>query len=89
MNISYFVKVFCSLIFAHRQLCNLQLAKLAGNKVVATCGGSDKAMLLKKLGVDRVINYREEDVKTVSFGGFFFWIRAYMNGLVRDLLATT
>ncbi|KNA21720.1 hypothetical protein SOVF_040850 [Spinacia oleracea] len=43
----------------------VQLAKLAGNKVVATCGGSDKAMLLKKLGVDRVINYREEDVKTV------------------------
>ncbi|KAL2927588.1 Prostaglandin reductase-3 [Bienertia sinuspersici] len=43
----------------------VQLAKLAGNKVVATCGGSDKAMLLKKLGVDRVINYKEEDVKTV------------------------
>ncbi|XP_021731736.1 prostaglandin reductase-3-like [Chenopodium quinoa] len=43
----------------------VQLAKLAGNKVIATCGGSDKAMLLKKLGVDRVINYKEEDVKTV------------------------
>lgn len=43
----------------------VQLAKLAGNKVLATCGGKDKAMLLKGLGVDRVINYREEDVKTV------------------------
>uniref|UniRef100_A0A803LNU0 Enoyl reductase (ER) domain-containing protein n=1 Tax=Chenopodium quinoa TaxID=63459 RepID=A0A803LNU0_CHEQI len=41
------------------------LAKLAGNKVIATCGGSDKAMLLKKLGVDRVINYKEENIKTV------------------------
>lgn len=43
----------------------VQLAKLAGNKVVATCGGKDKAMLLKELGVDRVINYKEEDIKTV------------------------
>ncbi|KAJ8423302.1 hypothetical protein Cgig2_002565 [Carnegiea gigantea] len=42
----------------------VQLAKLAGNKVVATCGGKDKAMLLKELGVDRVINYKEEDIKT-------------------------
>lgn len=43
----------------------VQLAKLAGNKVVATCRGSDKAMLLKKIGADRVINYKEEDIKTV------------------------
>ncbi|KAI8025564.1 Prostaglandin reductase-3 [Camellia lanceoleosa] len=40
------------------------LAKLAGNKVVATCGGKEKAMLLKDLGVDRVIDYRAEDIKT-------------------------
>ena len=32
----------------------VQLAKAAGNHVVATCGGSEKAALLKKLGADRV-----------------------------------
>lgn len=43
----------------------VQLAKQAGNHVVATCGGADKAELLKKLGADRVINYRTENVKEV------------------------
>lgn len=43
----------------------VQLAKLAGNTVVATCGGKEKAMLLKNLGVDRVIDYKAEDIKTV------------------------
>ncbi|XP_022897852.1 probable quinone oxidoreductase [Olea europaea var. sylvestris] len=43
----------------------VQLAKLAGNKVVATCGGKEKAKLLKDLGVDRVIDYKEENIKTV------------------------
>lgn len=43
----------------------MQLAKLAGNKVVATCGGKEKAMLLKELGVDRVIDYKVENIKTV------------------------
>lgn len=43
----------------------VQLAKLAGNTVVATCGGQDKAKLLKELGVDRVIDYKAEDIKTV------------------------
>ncbi|XP_051136817.1 uncharacterized protein LOC127255355 [Andrographis paniculata] len=43
----------------------VQLAKLAGNKVIATCGGKDKAQLLKDLGVDRVIDYKVEDIKTV------------------------
>ncbi|XP_062022887.1 uncharacterized protein LOC133739170 [Rosa rugosa] len=43
----------------------VQLAKLAGNKVVATCGGADKAKLLKELGVDRVIDYKAEDIKIV------------------------
>jgi NADPH:quinone reductase-like Zn-dependent oxidoreductase len=36
----------------------VQLAKLAGCHVVATCGGADKARLLRELGVDRVINYK-------------------------------
>ncbi|EFJ16715.1 hypothetical protein SELMODRAFT_179322 [Selaginella moellendorffii] len=43
----------------------VQLAKLAGNKVIGTCGGSDKAALLSSLGVDRVIDYKAEDIKTV------------------------
>ncbi|XP_010269209.1 PREDICTED: probable quinone oxidoreductase [Nelumbo nucifera] len=43
----------------------VQLAKLAGNMVVATCGGEQKAALLKDLGVDCVINYKTEDIKTV------------------------
>ncbi|CAK7329863.1 unnamed protein product [Dovyalis caffra] len=43
----------------------VQLAKLAGNTVVATCGGKEKAILLKQLGVDRVIDYKAEDMKTV------------------------
>ncbi|KAK4284685.1 hypothetical protein QN277_001480 [Acacia crassicarpa] len=43
----------------------VQLAKLGGNKVVATCGGGLKAKLLKGLGVDRVIDYKSEDIKTV------------------------
>lgn len=43
----------------------MQLAKLAGNTVIATCGGEAKAVLLKDLGVDRVIDYKKEDIKTV------------------------
>jgi NADPH:quinone reductase-like Zn-dependent oxidoreductase len=40
----------------------VQLAKLAGHYVIGTCGGEDKAQLLKELGCDRVINYRKEDI---------------------------
>ncbi|VVB00619.1 unnamed protein product [Arabis nemorensis] len=43
----------------------VQLAKLAGNKVIATCGGSEKKKLLKELGVDRVIDYKAEDIETI------------------------
>ncbi|KAK9096901.1 hypothetical protein Sjap_022398 [Stephania japonica] len=42
-----------------------KLAKLAGNTVIATCGGKEKASLLKELGVDRVIDYKAEDIKSV------------------------
>jgi NADPH-dependent curcumin reductase CurA len=37
----------------------------AGNTVVATCGSEEKAALLRRLGADRVINYRKEDLKAV------------------------
>ncbi|KAG2635465.1 hypothetical protein PVAP13_2NG356603 [Panicum virgatum] len=43
----------------------VQLAKLAGNKVVATCGGESKAEFLASVGADRVINYRNESIKDV------------------------
>ncbi len=46
----------------------VQLAKLAGHHVVATCGGADKAALLKRLGVDRVINYRWAQLAAVWCG---------------------
>jgi hypothetical protein len=43
----------------------VQLAKLAGHTVVATCGGEAKVEMLKRLGADRVINYRKEKVRDV------------------------
>ena len=41
----------------------VQLAKLAGNTVVGTCGSAEKADLLRDLGVDRAVVYRDEDLK--------------------------
>lgn len=43
----------------------VQLAKLAGNHVIGTCGSPQKAELLQKLGCDRVINYRTENLDRV------------------------
>ena len=43
----------------------VQLAKAAGNAIVATCGSDDKAALLRRLGADRVVNYRKENLKDV------------------------
>jgi NADPH-dependent curcumin reductase CurA len=43
----------------------VQLAKLAGNHVIGTCGDDRKAELLKKLGCDRIINYRTENLDRV------------------------
>jgi len=40
----------------------VQLAKLAGNRVIGTCSSEEKAEHLRSLGCDRVINYRTEDV---------------------------
>ena len=39
----------------------IQLAKLRGARVIAKVGSSDKMDLVKKLGADFVINYREKD----------------------------
>ena len=43
----------------------VQLAKRAGNYVIGTCGTPEKADLLRRLGCDRPINYRDENVKQV------------------------
>lgn len=43
----------------------VQLAKLAGNHVVAVCGGGEKAALLARLGADRVVDHRREDLGAV------------------------
>ncbi|XP_022763360.1 prostaglandin reductase-3-like isoform X3 [Durio zibethinus] len=63
----------------------VQLAKVAGNKVVATCGGKEKARLLKELGVDRVIDYKTEDIKT--YQGKHGWKPSNYPGLVEKLLS--
>jgi NADPH-dependent curcumin reductase CurA len=43
----------------------VQLAKLAGNHVIGICGSDRKVELLKKLGCDRIINYRTENLDRV------------------------
>jgi NADPH-dependent curcumin reductase CurA len=52
----------------------VQLAKLAGNHVIGTCSSEQKAALLKKLGCDRTINYRTENLELVLK-------REYPNGI--------
>jgi len=42
-----------------------QLAKQAGNHVIGTCSSADKVDFLRGLGVDRPINYKEEDLAAV------------------------
>ncbi|OYD87806.1 alcohol dehydrogenase [Nostoc sp. 'Peltigera membranacea cyanobiont' 213] len=43
----------------------VQLAKLAGNHVIGTCSSEAKAKLLRKLGCDRIINYRTENLNQI------------------------
>lgn len=40
----------------------IQIAKLYGAKVIAATGSAEKAEKAKKLGVDEVINYREQNI---------------------------
>jgi len=40
----------------------VQFAKLAGCKVIGTCGSAAKAEELERLGCDHIINYKEQDV---------------------------
>jgi len=43
----------------------VQLARLRGCRVVAVCGGADKAAFVAGLGADRVIDYKRENVAEV------------------------
>ncbi|OWF50555.1 prostaglandin reductase-3-like [Mizuhopecten yessoensis] len=43
----------------------VQWAKKAGCHVIGTCSTEEKVEFLKKLGCDRPINYKKEDLKTV------------------------
>eukprot|EP01111_Echinosteliopsis_oligospora_P014320 TRINITY_DN5371_c0_g1_i1.p1 TRINITY_DN5371_c0_g1~~TRINITY_DN5371_c0_g1_i1.p1 ORF type:complete len:349 (-),score=117.58 TRINITY_DN5371_c0_g1_i1:131-1177(-) len=43
----------------------VQLAKLSGNHVIGTCGDASKIPFLKKIGCDRVINYKTEKLQDV------------------------
>ncbi len=43
----------------------VQLAKLAGNTVIGTCSSDEKAEMLRRLGCDRVVNYKTEDLDAV------------------------
>ena len=43
----------------------VQWAKLKGCHVIGTCSSKEKVDFLKKLGCDRVINYREENMDEV------------------------
>jgi NADPH-dependent curcumin reductase CurA len=43
----------------------VQLAKLRGCRVIAVCGGPEKGALVRRLGADRVIDHRTENVAEV------------------------
>lgn len=43
----------------------VQLAKLAGCHVIGTCSTEEKVQFLRRLGCDRPINYKKEDLKGV------------------------
>lgn len=43
----------------------VQLAKMAGNHVIGTCSSQEKVDMLKALGCDRVVNYKQESLADV------------------------
>ncbi len=61
----------------------IQMAKIAGARVLTLAGSADKVAFCKQLGADRVINYKQEDIETAfeaekiqvildSIGGNYF-----------------
>ncbi len=43
----------------------VQLAKLAGCHVIGTCSSDEKVEFLRRLGCDRPVNYKREDLKAI------------------------
>lgn len=68
----------------------VQLAKLAGCRVVGTCSSADKAALLRALGCDRVVNYRHESLDAVlkkEFPKVGYWANPIANVAVAVAVA--
>lgn len=66
----------------------VQLAKLSGCHVVATCGGQRKADALRSLGIERVIDYKKEDVQEVLTTEYQRGIDVIYEGVGGEMLVT-
>ncbi|KAJ1399941.1 hypothetical protein SESBI_29919 [Sesbania bispinosa] len=64
----------------------IQLAKLAGNTVVAACEGGSNSKLMKELGVDIVIDYHSQDIKMVLMKEFSKGIDIIYESVGGDML---
>jgi len=65
-----------------------QFAKIAGNHVIGTCGSAEKVALLEDLGVDRIINYREEDPAAVLADEYPEQLTVVMENVGKSLFDT-
>jgi len=66
----------------------VQLAKMAGNHVIGTCGSPEKADFLKSLGCDRVVQYKEEDLDTVLKNEYPNGVNLVYESVGRDMFDT-
>ena len=66
----------------------VQLAKLAGCHVIGTCSTDDKVAFLRRIGCDRPINYKKEDVKAVLKEEYPDGVDVVYEGVGGDLFNT-
>ncbi|MBZ0278488.1 MAG: zinc-binding dehydrogenase [Anaerolineae bacterium] len=66
----------------------VQVAKLAGNHVIGTCGSEDKAALLRSLGCDRVVNYRQENLADVLKNEYPHGVNLVYESVGREMFDT-
>lgn len=67
----------------------VQFAKMAGNTVIGVCSGPEKAALIERLGCDRAVDRRTEDVGEVidrEFGGEVSLVMDTVGGELFDTL---
>jgi len=62
----------------------VQLARLAGNRVIGSCGDDAKAEWLRALGCERVINYRTESLGSVLGAEYPHGIDVVFDGVGRS-----